>query len=97
MLISGENFDADQARSAGTFDYIVCGAGSAGCALAVRLSEDGAASILILEAGGDDTSETISDPNRWRLGHRESPPDGSESRNTPYWNPPSIQSENPTL
>jgi hypothetical protein len=32
MLIAGETFDADQARAAGAFDYIVCGAGSAGCA-----------------------------------------------------------------
>ena len=44
------------------FDYVVVGAGSAGCAIAARLSEDPGVSVCLLEAGGADKSVLVHAP-----------------------------------
>ena len=46
--------DASSRQDAGAFDYVIVGAGSAGCCLANRLSTDPSVSVALLEAGGQD-------------------------------------------
>jgi choline dehydrogenase-like flavoprotein len=47
---------------ADTFDYVVVGAGSGGCAVASRLSEDPNVSVVLLEAGGRDDNWVVTTP-----------------------------------
>jgi choline dehydrogenase len=47
------------------YDFIIVGAGSAGCAVARKLSDLDAGSILLLEAGGPNVHPGIADPTAW--------------------------------
>jgi choline dehydrogenase len=75
------------------FDYVVVGAGSAGCAVANRLSENGKYQVAVIEAGGKDNNpwihipvgyfKTMDNPNTdWRYKTENDP--GINGRSIPW-------------
>jgi choline dehydrogenase len=59
------NQDKRRSNLAKSYDYIVVGAGSAGCSLVGGLAKNSSARILLIEAGDWDTAPSVQDPRVW--------------------------------
>lgn len=76
-------------RQSGSYDYVIVGAGSAGCVLANRLGEDRSLRVLVLEAGGSEKAVIVDMPaalsipmntKRFNWGMRTEPEPGLDGR-----------------
>lgn len=76
-------------QNAGSYDYVIAGAGSAGCVLANRLGEDPSLRILVLEAGGSERAVIVDMPaalsipmntRRFNWGMKTEPEPGLDGR-----------------
>ena len=56
---------ANRAALTSEYDFIVCGSGSAGCAVARRLADNPEVRVLLIEAGGSDNVPEVMDGTRW--------------------------------
>jgi choline dehydrogenase len=63
-LAASETQQANRARIRDSYDYVVVGAGTAGCILAAGLAEAGV-DVLLIEAGGSDDLRQIATPGMW--------------------------------
>jgi len=58
-------FSIHEGNALKEFDYVVAGAGTAGCVVAARLSQAANARVLLLEAGGPERTRAMTVPNAW--------------------------------
>jgi len=49
------------------YDFIVCGAGTAGCVVAARLADQKSARVLLIEAGEGDSGPEVAEPAQWPM------------------------------